>query len=242
MSEQRYTRLKLRMLLVVVAGAAVASALGLFLEDVVIDGFLQNPFAQLFVWIGTHLFGQSTTAASLDAYQLYIRNYRAGVGHAFSLFLLMLVAFYLAMGRFTHWLEQIRSATARIADLSDQDVLFPKELAPLEKDLNAIRQQLQAREACAKAVEQRRGSTDLLPGPRPQDPPTSVVGYLTLLHDDPHLTPEQRSKFTGIALEKAQRLEELLGEFFDITRMDLGADTDSMVPYPAHHAAGTDRR
>ncbi|MBS6218353.1 MAG: HAMP domain-containing histidine kinase [Clostridiales bacterium] len=216
------------MLLVVVAGAAVASALGLFLEDVVIDGFLQNPFAQLFVWIGTHLFGQST-AASLDAYQLYIRNYKREWVMLF-LFLLMLVAFYLAMGRFTHWLEQIRSATARIADLSDQEVSLPKELAPLEKDLNAIRQQLQAREACAKAVEQRRQDLISFLAHDLKTPLTSVVGYLTLLHDDPHLTPEQRSKFTGIALEKAQRLEELLGEFFDITRMDLGADPDSMVP------------
>ena len=228
MSEQRYTRLKLRMLLVVVAGAAVASALGLFLEDVVIDGFLQNPFAQLFVWIGTHLFGQST-AASLDAYQLYIRNYKREWVMLF-LFLLMLVAFYLAMGRFTHWLEQIRSATARIADLSDQEVSLPTVLAPLEKDLNAIRQQLQAREACAKAVEQRRQDLISFLAHDLKTPLTSVVGYLTLLHDDPHLTPEQRSKFTGIALEKAQRLEELLGEFFDITRMDLGADPDSMVP------------
>ena len=51
-------------------------------------------------------------------------------------------------------------------------------------------------------------------------PLTSVLGYLNLLHDEPGLTAEQRAKYTGIALDKAKRLEELISEFFDITRMD----------------------
>ncbi len=52
-------------------------------------------------------------------------------------------------------------------------------------------------------------------------PLTSVVGYLTLLWDKPELPGEERRKFTAIALDKARRLEELLGEFFDISRMEL---------------------
>ena len=61
-------------------------------------------------------------------------------------------------------------------------------------------------------------------------PLTSVVGYLTLLRDDPGLTAEQRAKFTGIALDKAQRLEELLAEFFDISKMGLDSDAEEKVP------------
>ena len=57
-----------------------------------------------------------------------------------------------------------------------------------------------------------------------------MVGYLTLLRDDPGLSPEQRAKFTGVALDKAQRLEELLGEFFDITRMDLDSGAGEKTP------------
>ena len=52
-------------------------------------------------------------------------------------------------------------------------------------------------------------------------PLTSVVGYLTLLRDKPDLDPVERERYTAVALEKAQRLEELLGEFFDISRMEL---------------------
>lgn len=61
-------------------------------------------------------------------------------------------------------------------------------------------------------------------------PLTSVVGYLTLLRDRPDLTPEERSRFTAVALDKALRLEELLGEFFDISRMELENEEEEVGP------------
>ena len=51
-------------------------------------------------------------------------------------------------------------------------------------------------------------------------PLTSVVGYLTLLEETPELSAEQKAKYIGIALDKAHRLEQLINEFFDITRMN----------------------
>lgn len=51
-------------------------------------------------------------------------------------------------------------------------------------------------------------------------PLASVVGYLSLLEEAPDLLVEQRARFTGIALDKAHRLDALIEEFFDITRFD----------------------
>ena len=51
-------------------------------------------------------------------------------------------------------------------------------------------------------------------------PLASVVGYLSLLHEAPDLPLEQRARFTGVALDKAHRLDALIEEFFDITRFD----------------------
>lgn len=51
-------------------------------------------------------------------------------------------------------------------------------------------------------------------------PLASVVGYLSLLEEAPDLPVEQRTRFTGIALDKAHRLDALIEEFFDITRFD----------------------
>ncbi|WP_368074714.1 sensor histidine kinase [uncultured Eubacterium sp.] len=52
-------------------------------------------------------------------------------------------------------------------------------------------------------------------------PLTSIIGYLTLLRDEKDISTELRARYTGIALEKAERLEDLINEFFDITRFNL---------------------
>ena len=52
-------------------------------------------------------------------------------------------------------------------------------------------------------------------------PLTSVIGYLTLLHDEKEISPALQEKYLGVALEKAERLEDLINEFFDITRFNL---------------------
>lgn len=54
-------------------------------------------------------------------------------------------------------------------------------------------------------------------------PLTSVIGYLTLLRDAPDMPAAQRAKYTGVALKKAQRLEELTAEMFEITRFNLSS-------------------
>lgn len=44
-------------------------------------------------------------------------------------------------------------------------------------------------------------------------PLASVIGYLTLLHDEQQISPELREKYLSITLDKAQRLEDLINEF-----------------------------
>ena len=52
-------------------------------------------------------------------------------------------------------------------------------------------------------------------------PLTSVIGYLSLLDEARDLPEAQREKYTAIALGKAERLEGLVNEFFEITRYNL---------------------
>ena len=52
-------------------------------------------------------------------------------------------------------------------------------------------------------------------------PLTSVIGYLSLLDEVPDMPDAQRARYTGVALDKACRLERLVNEFFDITRYNL---------------------
>ena len=105
---RKYIRLKLKMLLLVVLGTLIAGAVGIFLLEVVADGILQDPFARFFLWAAVNLFGQSREAAA-ELYQTLIRDNKQEILTVCTM-VLMLGAFYIAMGRFTRWLEEIRSA------------------------------------------------------------------------------------------------------------------------------------
>ncbi len=53
-------------------------------------------------------------------------------------------------------------------------------------------------------------------------PLTSVLGYLDLILKDDSLTEEQKKHYLTIAFTKSQRLERLIDELFEITRMNYG--------------------
>ena len=52
-------------------------------------------------------------------------------------------------------------------------------------------------------------------------PLTSIIGYLTMLAESPDLPTAARAKYIVITLEKAERLEQLISEFFEIARYDM---------------------
>lgn len=52
-------------------------------------------------------------------------------------------------------------------------------------------------------------------------PLTSVLGYMELLQNTPELSEETRKKYMETVTAKAERLEDLLNEFFEITRYNL---------------------
>ncbi len=226
--KHRYTRLKLKMLLFVVVSALAAAAASIVLMELVVDGIFQDPFARCFVWGAQTFFGQ-TEPEALETYQHYIRNYKQEILTA-GMLLLLLISLYILFGRIARWMEQLRRSIRQVASHPERPLDLPKELLPLRDDLDALRRQVEGQAEAVKENEQRRQDLIAFLAHDLKTPLTSVVGYLTLLKDDPGLTHEQRAKFTGIALDKARRLEELLGEFFDISRMDLDSGPEEHSP------------
>ena len=90
----------------------------------------------------------------------------------------------------------------------------------MEVQLNDARETALRNARAAKEAEQRKNDLVVYLAHDLKTPLTSVIGYLTLLRDEPQLSPELRGRYTGIALDKAHRLDALIEEFFDITRFD----------------------
>ena len=214
-----YTRLRLRLLLTVLLSTLAAALLIWLVVELLVDGVLQEPFARAFVSVVQSLFGQSEGAA-LELYHRTVRSHKA-LYIALCLLVVMLVAFYLALGSFTRRLNQIGAGLHQVAEESSVPVKLPRELAPLQAELSALQTTLQLRERQAKEAEARKNDLLVFLAHDLKTPLTSVIGYLTLLRDDPVLSAEQRAKYTGIALDKALRLEDLMLEFFEITRENL---------------------
>ena len=220
--------MKLKLLLLVAVGTVAAGAAVLVLVDVILGGVLQDPFYRLFSLVCRSIFGagEEETAALYQTYVIANREIFLTLGMA----VLTLGAFYLAMGHFTKWLQQIGAAIRQVVGESDKPIVLPKELRPLEEDLRAIQDHLREKEEAARVSEERRSELIAFLAHDLKTPLTSVVGYLTLLDERKELGREERERYTGVALDKARRLQELLGEFFDITRLDLNPEAAEMVP------------
>ena len=92
----------------------------------------------------------------------------------------------------------------------DAPILLPKELDDVQFKLNSIKYSALNRERLAREAEQRKNDLVVYLAHDLKTPLTSVIGYVSLLHEAPDMPASQRAKYTGIALEKAYRLEQLI--------------------------------
>lgn len=118
-------------------------------------------------------------------------------------------------------LSKVIAMADRLTDPAKGEIELPPALAEAEVRLKLARQKALTDAAAAREAEQRKNDLIMYLAHDLKTPLTSVIGYLTLLQDEPQISPELRARYTGIALHKAQRLEDLINEFFEITRFNL---------------------
>ena len=105
----------------------------------------------------------------------------------------------------------------------DRDVeeVFPAGYEEIAMQMTAIKTAMQRREQTLKEEVSRKNDLIVYLAHDLKTPLTSVIGYLSLLEEAPDMPAAQKAKYVHISLEKALRLEQLINEFFEITRYNL---------------------
>lgn len=157
---------------------------------------------------------------ALDVYQRVFRN-NESLFFMLGALLIFLVVMQVYLKNFTRYFNEINGAIDVLVQENASDVILPAELAATEKKINHIIHTLEQRKLAAELAEQRKNDLVVYLAHDLKTPLTSVIGYLTLLRDEGQISEELREKYLSISLEKAERLEDLINEFFEITRFNL---------------------
>ena len=115
------------------------------------------------------------------------------------------------------YLENIVEATQTIYEQNDNMIHLPNELQEIETQMNQIKMSVLVSRQAVKEAEDKKNDLVMYLAHDIRTPLTTVIGYLSLLSEAPDMPTEQKAKYVGIALGKAEKLEELLNELFEIT-------------------------
>lgn len=96
-----------------------------------------------------------------------------------------------------------------------------KKSMEMRDTIEAMRLKAQRHEQLLQMESQRKNDLITYLAHDMRTPLASIIGYLNLLDEVPEMPTEQKAKYIGITLEKAYRLEQLIEEFFDVTRFNL---------------------
>lgn len=157
---------------------------------------------------------------ALRIYQYSIRNNMELIIVA-TIFLVLILFFRICIAWVTKYFDEISDGMDLMVEQGEEDIRLSPELGFMEIRLNRCKTILHQREQEARLAEQRKNELVMYLAHDLKTPLTSVIGYLDLMAQIPEMPAQQRAKYLDIALEKANRLEELLNEFFEITRYNM---------------------
>ena len=128
---------------------------------------------------------------------------------------------YRFLSRPLRYLDDLVHAAGQLATPGSAPIELPAAMHDVETQLNLVREQALRSAMAAHDAEQRKNDLIVYLAHDLKTPLTSVIGYLTLLRDEPQVSDALRERYTQTALDKAERLEDLINEFFEITRFNL---------------------
>ena len=131
---------------------------------------------------------------------------------------------YKLLKKVVGYVYELQAATGRLFDKTGDYIELSPELSEIAVKINHLKQEAENNAKLAQENEQRKNDLIMYLAHDLKTPLTSVIGYLTLLRDDEQQIPQElRNKYLSISLDKAEQLEDLINEFFEITRFNLSS-------------------
>lgn len=141
----------------------------------------------------------------------------------------VLILTYRLLRRASGYIDEVQMAASQLVDDSDDIIVLSPELNEIADSLNHLKRESLHNAQAARSAEQRKNDLIMYLAHDLKTPLSSVIGYLTLLRDEPGIDDATRTRYLTTTLHKAERLDELINEFFEITRFNL-----SNVPLQYH--------
>ena len=133
----------------------------------------------------------------------------------------IIVLTYRLLKKVVAYVYELQAATGKLFDQTVSYIELSPELGEIAANINQLKQEAEGNARLAKENEQRKNDLIMYLAHDLKTPLSSVIGYLTLLRDESQISEELRKKYLSISLDKAERLEDLINEFFEITRFNI---------------------
>lgn len=150
-------------------------------------------------------------------YHNFFRSYKE-IFFAAAIILIFVVLLWRLFRWMTGYFKEIDQGIDALLTEDGLKIYLSAEMLPFERKLNTVKQTLERQKQETALAEQRKDELVMYLAHDIRTPLTSVIGYLNLLEEEPDMPAAQRAKNVHITLDKAYRLEEMINEFFEITR------------------------
>ena len=127
---------------------------------------------------------------------------------------------YRFMLRPLSYLDDVTEAARELTHPTEAPIILANELESIQDDMNAVREDALRNKKAAEEAERRKDDLLVYLAHDLRTPLTSIIGYLRLIEDEPDLQTESFERYVGTAREKTEQLEDMINEFFEITRFN----------------------
>lgn len=164
-------------------------------------------------------FARSLSISEKEADLIYFKIVTVNMQFILALVIIIFVflLFHMLLDTYKRYFDEVVTGIDKLMEERAAISLSP-ELESVEHKLADVKRTLAERADKAKRAEQQKNDLVVYLAHDIKTPLTSVIGYLSLLDETPDMPDEEKAKYIHTAWEKANRLRNLVNEFFEITR------------------------